>query len=135
MIATVAAFIEVAVIAELLVRSSVLPATLTTVGAWVSPPMLLKVMLASVLSKVVLLTALPPARVSTPLPLIVTLLVAAIWPALSSIVTAEPVPCVPPLMIRSPGMTTLVALPTCVRLPVPRLARFSVPWSTTVPPV
>ena len=50
MIATVAAFIEVAVIGAPLVKSSVLPATLITAGAVVSPPMLLKVTLASVLS-------------------------------------------------------------------------------------
>ncbi len=37
--------------------------------------------------------------------------------------TAVPMKAVPPLMVRSPGMTT----------PVP--FRFRVPWSTIVPPV
>jgi len=52
--------------------------------------------------------------------------------------TVAAAPCTPPLIVRLPGTTTLLARPgetvAPLMLPVPGLARFRVPWFTTVPP-
>ena len=79
-----------------------------TVGA-ASPPLLLKFRLFSVLL---------PTKVSVARPFKFTLEALAICWLFTNIATVVPVPCTPPLMVRSPGITTAPAV-VALRFKVP----------------
>jgi hypothetical protein len=129
-VATVAALFELAVIGLLLLKSNVEPVGTVSVGVD-TPPGLVKVRLLNRFHAFESVACVGlPARVKVPLPLIVTLLVEAICCAFVFIVTVVPVPVTPPLIVRSPGITGLVATN-----PLPAPTRFNVPWFTIVPPV
>ena len=120
--ATFAALFELAVIGLLLLNNNVVPVGTVTVGA-ASPPGFVKVKLFNRFHAFESVANVGlPANVNVPRPLIVTLLVDAICCELMFIVTVVPVPVIPPLMVKSPGITGLVATHP---LPIP--TKFNVP--------
>jgi hypothetical protein len=128
--ATFAALFELAVIGLELLNNRVDSVGTVTEGA-ASPPGFVNVKLLNRFHAFE--SAAPvgfPANVKVPRPLIVTLLVDAICCAFVFIITKAPVPAVPPLMIKSPGITGLSATN-----PAPPPTKFKVPWFMIVPPV